>query len=167
LAAAAAILLVVGGVMWFIGRSQQAELRRMQRRLNELAAREPREKAILAETELIDQWKQGSINWLDELAEISNRLLLPDEAIVDSLDGRLARDRGVISLRGRAASAPSENRLQTELAGRPYRIDSKSATAIGGSDIYRVEFVHELSLGLDAAVDEALPPDTPPPGEGK
>lgn len=92
--AAAAILLAVGFGWWTL-RQDALENDALREKLASLQAFNRGENGgeevdqVLAEIKEIDEWKLADVNWMQELALISDRALTPDDAIVDLFDANV------------------------------------------------------------------------------
>ena len=69
------------------------------------------------------------VNWLEELYQLSDKFLTPDDAIVSSLDAGLRRDGPEIMVRSSLIGFNTEETLIDSLDGRPYQVvPGKSST---------------------------------------
>jgi hypothetical protein len=105
--------------------------------------RRPGVDQIIGEVGTIDQWKLRDINWLGELKQLSDRMLTPDDIIVDSLTASAGRGMPRIDMKSRLASIKKENELVSSLRTRPYSPSLKRSEE--GSD-------KDYPLGRDLSV---------------
>ena len=98
---------------------------------------------IIGEVGEIDQWKLHDINWLSELKQLSDRMLTPDDIIVNKL--RVSAGRGIaqLNMNNRVASIKKENDLLTSLVTRPYEVNNKLSKAESSKDY---PLGHDLSV---------------------
>ena len=145
LALAASVLLFLFG--WFSLRSQQNQIDELNQTLarmtsnNQGDGRRPSVDQIMGEVGIIDQWKLNDVNWLDELKQVSERMLTPDDVILDSLPASAGQKAPQLDLASRVASVQKENELLRLLKGRPYQLDPERSV--------EDETDKEYPLGLD------------------
>ena len=65
----------------------------------------------ISEIERLDDWTFEDLNWLDQLAELSDRMLEPKDVIIDSLTSEKTR----IRFAGRIADSATDIRLKNKL----------------------------------------------------
>ncbi len=125
---AAAMLICIAVLGWWLLRSQNAQIATLNKDLNALKKvnkgdkNQPGVEQITGEVNLIDQWENNNINWLNELYEFSKRLETPDDAIVDSMT-LTANERAVgLTIKGRVNSITMGSVLKNNLTGRPYLV---------------------------------------------
>ena len=86
-------MLILSAYAWYSLSNQNTKIEARQAELKELEDRnagqrgQPGIDQRVGEVELLDQWEQNRINWLDELQAISELLLTPDDIIVTSFLG--------------------------------------------------------------------------------
>lgn len=157
----AAILLLAAGAMAWLTLSSQTE------KIQSLAARQAELKKanddagvdqIVGEVELVDQWARDNINWMEELKQVSERLLTADDAIVSYFKGGFVRDVPEVLLRGRLTSRDTNSALMANLASRPYEVDQRRSVRTTDSSEYPHEFEYALFLdrtGVNVAAEIA------------
>ena len=125
---AAAMFICIAVLGWWLLRSQDAQIATLNKNLNDLKKvnkgdkNQPGVEQITGEVNLIDQWENNNINWLNELYEFSKRLETPDDAIVDSMT-LTANERAVgLTIKGRVNSITMGSVLKNNLTGRPYLV---------------------------------------------
>ena len=104
---------------------------------------------IVGEVTLIDNWEKNNVNWLEELREVSQRLLTADQAMVGYLKAELSRVGPEIILKGKLNERDTNTRLKNNLAERPYEIEQRRNVMSSDSSDYPFEF--EYALVLDRA----------------
>lgn len=101
-------LLMLGAYAWYSLSSQNTKLEARKAELGELVLRnkgsrsQPGIDQRVGEVELLDEWEQNRINWLDELAALSELLLTPDDIIVTGFQGdasKSARSKMTLKIR--------------------------------------------------------------------
>lgn len=156
LALAATLLAIV--FCWWTLSSQAAEIAALQNdvneaiRVNQGADNRPGVDQIMGEVGAIDRWKADDVNWLQELHAFSDRMLTPDDAIVDSLIADQGRSQPRFTIRSRVTDIETETQLLNSLADRPYRIiPSRSVEDTTDTD-------YPLKLDFSAELDQDLQP---------
>jgi hypothetical protein len=126
LALAASLLLIIFG--WTSLSSKQQKIDDLTETLDRYSTnnagdgQRPGVDQIVGEVGAIDQWKLKDVNWLVELKQLSDRMLTPDDIIVDSLTASAGRGTPQLDMNSRVASVPKENELLASLGGRPYQL---------------------------------------------
>ena len=105
---------------------------------------------IVGEVGVIDQWKLRDINWLAELKQLSDRMLTPDDVIVDSFTASAGRGTPQVNMNSRVASVNKIEELLASLRGRPYRLNPERSAEESDKD-------YPLGLDLRASYDPDLP----------
>lgn len=105
---------------------------------------------IMSEVGVIDQWKLRDINWLDELKQLSDHMLTPDDVIIDSLRVGAGRQSPRLNMDARLASTAKETELIDSLNARPYATTPERSTDVEGDQDYR------RSLALTASYEPAM-----------
>ena len=124
LALAASLLLIIFG--WSSLGKKQTEINDLTKTLDRLSANNagdanrPSVDQIVGEVGAIDEWKLRDVNWLGELKQLSDRMLTPDDIMVDSLTASAGRGTPQLVMKSRVKSVPKENELLASLRGRPY-----------------------------------------------
>ncbi len=167
-AIAAGIGLVLLSIVWFTIGQRRGEFQRLQAQLGDLSANSESRDLLIGKVELIDRWKQGDVNWLEELYEISARFPLPDEAIVTQLSTSVGTtaDEGKINLTGMVSEPKVDNDMVQKLRERPYRISLGKTSPLSDNKTYSRSFGAQLSLPLSIRnVDQLLQLDAKKPVE--
>lgn len=157
-AAATFGFLCLGLIGWWVLANQQAEIDRLRGERSKLEAENSGTRngvaigvasdQIIGEVTTIDEWKSRDLNWLEELYQISDRFLTPDDAIVDSFEARLTRDEPTITLAGRLAGANVDRELKTTLMERPFNVQAPK-TAMIEDDTYPQSYEYVLKPEVD------------------
>jgi Tfp pilus assembly PilM family ATPase len=144
---AALLMLAIAATVLF---ARRAEVSRLQTELDELTAGSSQRDLLIGKTDVIDRWKKGDINWLDELYEISDRFPLPDEAIVERFSASVAAasDEATIGINGKITQPNVENDIVGELRERPYRITQGKSNPIPDDPLFHRSFDVRLGIGL-------------------
>jgi hypothetical protein len=116
-AAAVAVLLVLFGFggSWYVLRQQNKKIVKLQEELNtELAdnagkGNRPGVDQIIGEVAELDEWQAIRANWLDEIAWVSEKMLTPDDIIIDKFRGTETADGFRIELNSRMTKAKSQD----------------------------------------------------------
>ena len=98
-----------------------------------------------------------NVNWLTELSSFSDRYLLPDDVIADSMTGSVQRDgSGKIVLKGRIVEELSKtDQLIKALQSRPYEVEPMDTGTVSSDQKseYSSTFVYHLQLPPSAMTD--------------
>jgi len=154
IAVGAAVLAVM--VAWWTLRSQSAEIARLNKRLTQLTAanaganNRPAVDQILGEVATVDGWQAANVNWLDELNQLSNRFLTPDDAIIDSVDAIADREKPKIVIRSRMVGIQKEAALLDSLYPRPYTIETPTTGVNDDDPSYPMSFDFTILLDRDS-----------------
>ncbi len=157
---AAALALMALLMTYFLIASRRSEIADLQAKLDGLKSQTKDAGRLLGDVGLIDQWKRGDINWLDELSDISARLPLPDDVIVKSFNGSVQTIpfQGKISLSGLLADADIENDVVRQLQERPYTVAPGPLNPTDELPPYKRTFSLTLAIPLaNAKIDSIVP----------
>jgi hypothetical protein len=148
---AASLLLGVIGIGWYLLSDQASKLARLEKEFLEMKKQNDDlgVEQIVGEVTLIDNWEKNNVNWLEELREVSQRLLTADQAMVGYLKAELSRVGPEIILKGKLNERDTNTRLKNNLAERPYEIEQRRNVMSSDSSDYPFEF--EYALVLDRA----------------
>lgn len=152
---AAAILAGLGFLSWQTLATQGRTIASLNQQLktltdaNQPKGNRPGVDQIIGEVALVDEWASGATNWLEELAEVSDRMLTPDDAIVDSWTGSVAKGNTSIVLTGHMNDRETGTDVQTRLASRPYRITPGQTRIDQRQSEYPFSFSMDLTRPLD------------------
>ena len=158
--AVAALLLMAMFVTYLLIANRRGEIADLQAQLDQLKSQTKDADRLLAEVGILDQWKRGDINWLDELSEISARLPLPDDVIVKSFSGTVQSTpfQGKISLGGFVAGSDVEHEIVQNFQARPYAVTPGDSTPTDNMLNYKRTFSHTLAIPLTTSkIDSLLP----------
>ncbi len=153
IAAGAAVLAILVG--WWTLRSQSVEIARLNQRLTDLTTanaggdNRPAVDQILGEVATVDGWQAANVNWLDELNQLSNRFLTPDDAIVDSVDAIADREKPKIVIRSRMVGIQKEAALLDSLYPRPYTIETPTTGVNDDDPSYPMSFDFTILVERD------------------
>lgn len=102
------------------------------------------------EIEMIDQWNGVSVNWLDEMYYISDKLPSPDDVRLKNLNmSKLARDDfGSISFKVEGKGAEMASVVEKQLRNDDHKIEGRSNRAILDNELYDHEFDKQLRVSL-------------------
>lgn len=147
-ALAATLLVSVVGFCWYLLSEQASRIARLEKEHRLL--KESNDKMgvdqIVGEVQLVDNWQRSNLNWLEELREVSQRLLTADEAMVGYLKAELARTGPEIILRGRLNERETNTELKSNLAERPYQVEQRKNVMSIDSKEYPFEFEYALLM---------------------
>ncbi len=154
---AAALVLVICAVMaWSTLRSQSTKIASLQTQLaamkkaNEPTGNRPGIQQIVGEVQVVDNWLIQAVDWTRELQEISDRMLTPDDAIVNSIQLNITEDHARIALSGHMLDTNTGTDIKTRLNSRPYKFDQIGATRTDGNmDDYPSSFSYVLTRQTD------------------
>jgi Tfp pilus assembly PilM family ATPase len=167
--AAAAGLLLVGGIWYWIGSQlseMDAEIARLQARrseLDETLKRTSKQRELAKE---LRGWETLSVNWLEELRDFSGRI--PDESqlVIQRMSLTPSRDRGgAIDIQGVVRDPATVTKLEQQLRDTFHEIRSKRVQERGQGDNYAWHFESAIAIkprsrddyAVDAGVMERSP----------
>lgn len=141
---AAIAFVVIFAAIYMILSSKESEITKKQAELNQLRNFNTDTKQVVGETELIDDWVNKQVIWLDELDELSNRTMFADNLILDNLFGASTQSnrnagKPSITLKGKMQSRDVESQVVRSLETRPYQVYPKSFKDVDDS-LYPHEF---------------------------
>ena len=141
---AAVVVVVIFAAIYMILSSKESEITKKQAELNQLKNFNTDTKQVVGETELIDDWVNKQVVWLDELDELSSRTMFADNLILDNFFGantQNSRNGGKpsITLKGKMQSRDVESQVVRSLENRPYQVYPKTFKDIDDS-LYPHEF---------------------------
>lgn len=155
--AGAAGLIVVTFIAFMIGQ-RRSEYLQLQSEYQSLSADSEARDTLIAKVDAIDHWKQGDVNWLDELYEISARFPLPDESIVTQFTAAVGpKDEASINLDGMVSETKVDSQMVQKLQERPYRISLGKTSPLSDNKYFTRSFGAKLSILLNQRnVDQLL-----------
>ena len=138
MALAASLLIIIFG--WSSLSKQHKKIDELTQKLDRITdsnagkGNRPGVDQIIGEVGVIDQWKLHDVNWLSELKQISDRMLTPDDIIVNNL--RVSAEKGIaqLNMNNRVASIEKENDLFASLGPRPYEVNNKRSKSEPNKD---------------------------------
>jgi hypothetical protein len=154
---AVALVLLAIACAWWVLSSQDKKLETLNNQLaqiirqNEGQNGRPGVDQIIGEVGRIDDWVVWDVDWLDELSQISQRFMTPDDAIVDNFTAELANDSAQVTLKGRMAEIDTGAELKSELATRPYTVKSGRTLRLDDDSDYQLSIEANLALERDRA----------------
>lgn len=158
---AAALLICMSLVGWWLLSSQDARIAELNqdltglRNINKGDRNLPGVDQITGEVNLIDEWQNKNINWLDELYEFSKRFETPDDAIVDSM--MLSANEKIVGLtiKGRVNSIATGSVLKNNLTGRPYLVTAGRTEEQPDDKDYPIK-VESMSVELTTDLNKTI-----------
>ena len=115
---AAAFLFFCSVIAWWMLSSLESQIGKLDKQLTGLKSTNAGETLgsfnvdeTIGQVKKIDEWVFEDINWLDQLAELSDRMLQPNDVIVDSLTS----DKTTIQFNGRIANSSTDVALKKKL----------------------------------------------------
>jgi len=146
LAGLAALLTLV--FAWWTLRSQAAEIAQLEADLVEAINFNESQgiDAILGRTDVVDQWQKANIQWLDELDELSKRLLTADEVMLSRFEARVRRNNPMIDLSSKIVSVDEDRNLVRSLEDRPYTVTPNKSDVTEGDKDYPYSFGKLLAI---------------------
>jgi len=153
---AALVLISIFVGVWFALSSQGKTIARMNAELAELQksnapeGNRPGVEQIQGEVGLLDTWMAARVNWLEELQEISDRMLTPDDAMVDVMRMTSSEKAAVIGMEGHVLNMQTGTDVKTNLDGRPFAVVPGATRNDSKSPDYPITFDYALSRELDS-----------------
>ena len=133
--ALAALLFLFAGVFGWITLNNQAKMmEKKQTKLNELRdlnqgnGNSPGVEMKIGEVDGLDKWQAGKVNWLDELAWISEKMLTADDIIISKFTGKEQKGRFAIDLSSKMTEATSEDTTWKDAFNERYVHQFKETT---------------------------------------
>lgn len=145
---AGCLLLAAIGTAWFLLAEQARKIANLETEFNQLkkANDDLGVEQVVGEVSLIDNWEKDNVNWLEELREVSQRMLTADDAMVATLKADLGREGPEIVLKGKLNERDTNTKLRNNLAARPYEIEQRRNVMSTESQDYPFEFEYALLL---------------------
>ncbi len=154
---AAALVLLAIVCAWWVLSSQDRKLETLNNQLAQIIRQNEGENGrpgvdqIIGEVSRIDDWVVWDVDWLEELSQVSQRFMTPDDAIVDNFTAELGNDSAQMILKGRMAEIDSGTELKSELATRPYTVKSGRTLRLDDDSDYQLSIEANLSIEQDRA----------------
>ncbi|MFM7738291.1 MAG: type IV pilus biogenesis protein PilM, partial [Planctomycetota bacterium] len=149
---AGCLLLAAIGTGWYLLAEQARKIANLETEFNQL--KESNDdlgvEQVVGEVSLIDNWEKNNVNWLEELREVSQRLLTADETMVSYLKAELGREGPEIVFKGKLNERETNTQLKNNLAERPYQIEQRRNVMSTDSQDYPFEFEYALLLDRSA-----------------
>ncbi len=154
--AAAAAVLLVGYMAWSSISGKNAEIAQRQAQLADLKPQVAQADESISRTERVDQFLDASVNWLDQLRRLADRMPPSDQAIVKNINGAsLSRDGGGrLTLTAAAMSPVIVDEMESALRDEVHSVAGTGANDLGAKETYRWGFSKTIDL-LPTAVREA------------
>lgn len=165
-ALAATVLLLAVGYCFFSLRSMNQQIANLESEEASLLQSNQGVDSILTEVGAIDDWTRGDIVWIDELAEVSDRYLYPDDVRARRFSGSVVNNRATINTSGVALDAATNSQLKQKLE-ELYNIDERTAKYIDpkdGDDNFIFDYLHVLHLdiaGRPLFINKIIRPEIP------
>ena len=174
---AAAVVFCALFVAWVVLDGQKKQIASLQTELNQLKQTTKDSDQVLGPVELIDDWKRADRNWLDELVQVSDRSLLPDDLSFGMFGGSYLENKQqvVLNTRGLLTDPEVQQKFRNGLL-EVYGVESKpndpiaeaAKLRIGDQTFYERKFEENLTIDLqsmDWELDRYAvePPDVDPP----
>lgn len=153
--ATAAAVLLVGYLAWSSIRDKNAEISRRQTQLAELKPQVTQAEENITRTERVDQFLDASVNWLDQLRRLADRMPPSDQAIVKNINAASSpRDGGGrLTLIAAAMSPVIVDEMESALRDEVHSVGGSGANDLGSKEAYRWGFSQMIDL-LPTAVRE-------------
>ena len=155
---AAAIVLCAFGTAWVVLDGQQKQISSLQQELQQLKEVTDGSDQLVGPVELIDSWKKADINWLNQLATLSEKAPLPDDLTISLFAASYLENKDEISInaRGMISDQGMHSEFRTDLLEK-YEVDSKqldvlaeaSKLRIGDELFYTRKFDEVLTIPLE------------------
>lgn len=145
---AGCLLFAAVGTGWYLLAEQARKIANLETEFNQLKKSNDDlgVEQVVGEVALVDNWEKNNVNWLEELREVSQRLLTADQAMVGYLKAELGREGPEIVLKGKLNERETNTQLKNNLAERPYEIEQRRNVMSTDSEDYPFEFEYALLL---------------------
>jgi len=152
----AAAALLVGYLAWSSINAKNAEIAQRQAQLADLKPQVTQAEESITRTERVDQFLDASVNWLEQLRRLADRMPPSDQAIVKNISGAsLARDGGGrLTLIAAAMSPVIVDEMESALRDEVHSVAGTGANDLGSKETYRWGFSQMIDV-LPTAVREA------------
>ena len=127
---------------------RQTELNKLRNR-NEGDGKRPGIEKIIGEVNQLDQWQAGKVNWLDELAWISEKMLTPDDIIISRFKGVEKRGGLEINLSNKMTDEISKDTSWKDRFAERYFVDFDQTTPDDTYEGYTKSRPFSLSREID------------------
>ena len=120
LAVAAMLFLMAGGYGWYVLNEQAKVIEAKRDELDNERKLNNGTDLIIGEVGVMDEWQAGKVNWMDDLAFISEKLLTPDDVIISKFRGIEKRDGYQIELNSQVSREKSTDSTWQETFSERY-----------------------------------------------
>lgn len=162
-ALAAGLLFLLAGCFGWYSLNKQAKLAEEKqdkltvlKNRNEGDGRRPGVEDIIGEVNQMDKWRASKVNWLDELAWISEKLLTADDLIITRFKGNETPDGAKIDLESRMTEERSQDSSWKEEFARRYLNPSWGALTNAEKDSGKHKVKRDLNLLLPPDIDQTV-----------
>lgn len=156
--AAAAILLVLAGLVGWQLRSYSRRLADLQQESKDLDTPVKTAEQLRAEVAVIDAFAAGDVNWLDELHELSRRFPGSDQALVDVLTFSTRTEGGGLAyLEGYVRDPAVIEKMESQVRDARRQVTGSGTTFDERQPEYRWQFKERIVIlppEQEEAVDE-------------
>jgi Tfp pilus assembly PilM family ATPase len=170
----AAAVLLVGYLAWSSIRTKNAEIAQRQAQLAGLKPQVTQAEESITRTERVDLFLDSSVNWLDQLRRLADRMPPSDQAIVKTINGvALPREGGGrLTLTAAATSPVVVDEMESALRDEVHSVRGTGANDLGAKENYRWGFSQMIDVmpnairetryeAINRAMDEADRAATP------
>ncbi|MEM9410828.1 MAG: hypothetical protein AAGA30_06920 [Planctomycetota bacterium] len=157
--AAMILLMMIGvGYGWYSLNQIASKQELKQKELNRLRKQNEGVNQLLGEVEKLDQWYAHKVNWLDELAWISDKMLTPDDIIIKRFRGVELDGEIMIDLNSRMTKAKSEDTEWKKLFSSRYGPNFGGSEELTGDEDHPVvrPFVLKRNVDVDMVKDKLV-----------
>lgn len=189
-AASAALVLLLVGFGWYLVAQEKRAIAQLTEELNSLKAvtepaNQPSAAQRIAEVAVVDNWMAENVNWLEEFAQLSQRLETGDDVVLNSINARIGKETvtspgadrqsiASISLTGNVKSLVAKAAVEKSLAERPYQVEPFKLSIDSNNSEYPNKIEGQITKALDVSATtreiqeriirkalESLPKETP------
>lgn len=178
--AAAAAVLLLAFLAWSSIRSKNSEIAQRQAQLAQLRPQVEQAETSISRTDRVDQFLDSSVNWLDQLRRVAQRMPPSNQAIVKNISAvSLPREGGGrLTLTAAAMSPVVVDEMESALRDETHSVGGTGASDLGTKEAYRWGFSQMIEVSPDAirgsryeainrvlGESEATPSDDQPAGD--
>ena len=148
---AAAIAILLFGASWYLLGQQKKQIKNLSTQLSQAKNMNTDAPNGIGQVERIDEWKLADVNVLDELAAISDRLPLGDDAIVDMFSGnhKVPSQEFKIDFTGRLTQSSFSRVIDEKLRQQNYLVDPGGDTPLSDDKFYSWKMEKGLAIALE------------------
>ncbi len=145
---AAALLLAVSIYFYTAIQAKSREIARLKQENEQLIRENQGIESLIDEVAMIDDWTRLSIPWVEELRQVSERFLYPDEARTNQFQANIEQQTPTITLKGSSRDNDAWASLVEQLQDRPYVVNLGQGSEVIAEGV-DMKFDYQVNLRLN------------------